>query len=168
MVKTDSLRIGQQRSKSRLPLLALGLSHHTHRAVRRAVVGTSHRDHLRASRIALGKFQRTLHSLGSRVKEIDRVEGIGQSLGEQLRELHLRALDHLAIDHNVHILCGLALHSLHDGPICVADIAHRHTRDQIVIGLTLGRIEKDTLSTLDLDKLRRGRGLRNVAQELFS
>ena len=115
------------------------------------MVGTPHRDHFRAGGITLGKFQGTLHGLGSRIKEIYRIQRLGQALGQQTGILHLRTLNHLAIDHNMHIISHLTLHGLHNGTIAVADIIDRHARNQIVVGFALGSIEKDSLGSCHLD-----------------
>ena len=47
---------------------------------------------------------------------------------------HLRPLDHLAIDHDVHVVGRLPLHGFHHAGIGMADVADRNARHQIVEG----------------------------------
>ena len=167
-VETYGPRIGQQRTERPLPLLALGRAHHAHGTVRRAVVGTPHGDHLRTARISFCEFQRPLDRLGTRVDEVDAVYGGGHRRHKPRGILHLRPLDKLAVDHNVHVVGRLPLHGPYHIGIAVTHVANRHTRHKVIISLSLGRVEEDTLGTRHLHHHGRGRGLRHVRKKLSS
>ena len=125
----------------------------------------SHRNHLGACCVSLGKFQCALDRLGSRIDKIDAFERCGQQRSNLGCVLHLRTLQQLAIDHNVHISLRLAFDGLDYGRVRVAYIADRNTGNQIVVGFTLRRVEKDTFGTLDSRHHRRRRCLADVRQK---
>ena len=161
-------RVWQQRTERLLPLLALGRAHHAHRPVGGAVVGATHGDHLGAGGVTFGEFQRPLDRLGARVDEIDALQRRGQRLGEAMRELHLRTFDQLAVNHHVHVVCGLTSHGLHHGGVGVADVVHRHARHEVVIAFAFGGVEEYALGARHLDHHRRRRGLAHMRQKPFS
>ena len=132
------------------------------------MVGPPHGDHLGASREALGQLEGPLDRLRARVDEVDALESPGQQRGDARGILHLRRLDQLAVDHHVHVACGLLLHGAHDGRIRMADVAHRDARHQVVIAFALGRIEERALGVRHLDEHRRGRRLGHMAEKLFA
>ena len=165
-VEIQGSAIGQEWAEGVFPLLALGLSHHTHRSVGRAVIGSAHRYHLGAVGISLRQLQRSLDRLGSRIEEIDALQIARQRLGNLHGILHLWSLDHLAIDHNVHISLRLRLYRLDNISVGVAYIAHRHSRNEVEIAFSFGGVEEYTLGTLHAYKHRRRRSLGNICEKL--
>ena len=60
---------------------------------------------------------------------------------------------------------SLPLDGFDDIGIGVSDVAHRHSRDEVVVGLALGSIEKHSLGALDRNHHRRRRGLPHVGEK---
>ena len=167
-VETYGPRVGQQRPERPFPLLALGRPHHAHGAVCRAVVCLPHGDHLGTAGISLCKLQRPFDRLGARIDEVYAVDRVGHGRRETRGILHLRPLDQLSVDHNVHVVGRLPLHGPHHIGVAVTDVTHRHPRHKVVIALALGRIEKDAFGTRHLDHHGRRRCLRHMGHKLPS
>ena len=60
------------------------------------------------------------------------------------------------------LLFSLLFYSLDNLSVTVSDIAHRHTRHEVVVSLTLGGVEEYTLGTLHLNQHWRRRGLAHI------
>ena len=168
IVELHGLHVGQQGPERPLPLLALGRTHHAHRAVRRPVVGAAHGDDLRTPGKTFRQFQSPLDRLGARVDEIDAFERRGQQRRDPGGILHLRRLDQLAVDHHMHVARSLLLHGAHHGRIAVTDIADRNPGHEVEITLAFGRIEKRAFGARDLHQHRRRGGLGDMRQKLFA
>ena len=93
IVEFDCLHVGQQGPKSPFPLLALGRSHHAHRAVGRAVVGAAHGNQFRAPGMPFGEFERPLDRFGARVDEVYAFQPSRQQRGDFRSVFHLRGFD---------------------------------------------------------------------------
>lgn len=168
IVEVDRPHIGQQRPERALPLLAFGLTHQAHGSLRRTVIGPAHRDQLRAVGVSLGELQGPFDRFGARIDEIDARKFSRQQLGDACGVPHLRPLDHLAIDHDVHVVGRLPLHGFHHAGIGMADVADRNPRHQIVVAFAFGCIEKNAFCPRHLDHHGFGRGLADVGQKLFA
>ena len=84
--------------------------------------GTVEGNHLRATGVLFGDLERTFVGLGASHREVHRLQTCRKLRAEQLRIFHLRALDKLAVHHNMKVPVCLRLDGFYDPGVSVPDV----------------------------------------------
>lgn len=116
----------------------------------------------RPARKAAREFDGALGGFGARVREINAVEMRWKECSDGLREIYLRALNKLTVDHRVQVPVGLRLDGFYDARMAVADVGYRNAADEVEILFPIDVAQGAALGVDDVEAERCGRRLGNV------